>query len=110
MLNLTDNGNEYQFNAIGYIAKHSLKIAVTQLKAANNYQSAGNCTAVNSNDYLNGLQIYNAGDYGLTGNYMIIATFVNTTQTIIGTASYDSYSDRVTIDGLTPIYCLSAIT
>lgn len=111
VLNITDNYNKYTISASGSTSDPTaIRVTVQPTVLANNYQGDGNCSAVNMNDYLGGLQIYNGQNLGLTNDYYVIGRFLNNTEALVGEAHYSSYTDRVVMDAPIVPVCLTAVT
>lgn len=53
------------------------------------------CYAVNKNDYLNKVYIYNAGAFKQSDSYTVTGTKTDATTEEVGTAAYDSKTDRI---------------
>lgn len=88
-------------------------IIVMPTRTAYNYISKedSNCSAVNNNDYLGSVQVYNAEGFNLTGTYKVeVHHFNGSINKDAGTANYDAYSDRVVLKSTHVPICLSTVS
>lgn len=113
VLDTTGNGNLYFLNATGNSSEpNNFSVSFTLQVAATNFNKTENmnCTAVNQNDYLGGLEFYNAQALVIAGaNYTITGSFVNETSAPIGFAAFDLASNRLVTNITTPV-CMSLLT
>jgi hypothetical protein len=73
------------------------------------YSTEPNCTAVNMNDFLGRVLIYNAKTFGVTDSYDVNAILIPDLKTEkVGTAIYNAEKEILTFNSDAPI-CLSRI-
>ena len=53
------------------------------------------CNAINQNDYINDIYLYNAGSYKKSNNYDVNGIKADGTIVLLGLATYDMDTDRI---------------
>jgi hypothetical protein len=102
-LDVTGNWNQYSFSLVGQYSGTAPDITETILLnivakvTATNFQSKDDtlCYAVNQNDYLNQIFIYNAGSFKQSDTYTVTATTTDGKDVDAGSAKYDQTTDRI---------------
>lgn len=109
VLNLDGNGNFYNIKVTGATGGN-LIFAVNTLSNATQYPSktVANCTAVNQNDFVGSISLYNAKLVGLNVDLPVFATTLDGTKVPAGSAVYTAASDRL-VATLTAPLCLTTL-
>jgi hypothetical protein len=100
--------NKYEIK--GQFSSPTLSFQINTLVSANVTTETTNCTAVNRNDYLYRIFIYNADNYGNNNanGYTVNATLQDDTSSSVGTATYDETFKALVFKSSSPI-CLSTV-
>jgi hypothetical protein len=67
-----------------------------------------NCSAVNSNDFLGDIYIYNAGNFGAMNKFTVVLIYNSGETDVVGEADYDSNTDRLVFKNSAQI-CLTTV-
>jgi hypothetical protein len=99
--------NHYEIK--GRFSSPTISFQISMIASAPNNETT-NCTAVNRNDYLYRIFIYNADNYGNNNafGYTVNATLQDDSTVQVGTATYSDTSKILTFHSDFPV-CLSTI-
>lgn len=114
VLNTTGNSNLYRLTLDGVVNAPQFTLTIKNLTTATNSANGGSCSAINQNDYIGSLYIYNAAGNNLDkiNPYKVVATYELDGSTYeVGTATYDHVTQRIVFVAPTALkLCLSAIS
>jgi hypothetical protein len=112
VLDLEGNGNLYLLEAAGNVSEANFTVQVRTLQSAylhNVLMNNTNCSAVNKNDYLGNITLYNAKNFAQMTNLVVYAISLNATNTSVGTASYNMTTERL-VTNINATLCLSTLS
>ncbi len=109
--NLKGNYNQYSIAAMADAENPtSISIEISMYYTAYNYlnKMQTNCSAVNSNDFLGNVYIYNAKNFKAMSKFTVVVVYTSGETAVMGEATYDSVTDRLVFKNTAQL-CLSTI-
>jgi hypothetical protein len=113
VLSTDNNSNFYLINVVGFNMTGSIvSVNVNTYGNAvgfNGSNGTANCTAVNNNDFLGNISLYNAKMFSQMTTLTVFAITLGGVNTTVGTATYNAMSDRLETNLLFPV-CLPSLS